>query len=217
MEKYNKATHEFFGSLTKQAESPLDEEMHPIELKNYLVDNYKTDWLEWVPEVVDLTILAGKNNEYISNKIQAIRICQTTDTPWDEWHVFEKVGKSFNHQIPDFGIMQPLSLGECLTTMHVMTLLRPEENFSEEVLSYIGSVAANENYVYLPEEMLVGKAQHILDNFIYDHDLKMKTKAAWGKVKGKDILDVEFKEDNSLHRQLSKLALVQEYFREYNG
>jgi len=201
--------------IMKHGSAEIPEDINPIKLKNFLVDSYKADWLDWLPEVTDQTLFGEEKSEILSNKIQAIRACLTTDTPWQEWHVFENVGKAFNHQVPNFVIIQPLTLGECITTMDTMSKLRPEEPFSEEVLSYVASVAANNDYVYLPEELLVGKAQEMLDGFIFDKDLSLKTKAAWGKIKDRDVLNAKFSDDDSVHRQLAKLALAQQYYREF--
>ncbi len=198
--------------------SDFSEDINPIKLKNYLVDNYKADWLEWMPEVTDKTVLGDRPSEILSNKIQAIRICLNTDTPWLQWHIFENVGKSFNHQVPDFTRIQPLTLGECLTTVATMKQLRPEEELSLEVLTYIGSVAANNNYVYIPEEWVIGKAQPILRRLTEDFNnwafIEMVS-YQWERLKNKNLLKATFSEDSNVHRQLAKLAIVQQYYREF--
>ena len=203
--------------LAKHA-SDMPEDINPIKLKNFLVDHYKADWLEWLPEVTDKTVFGDRDSEALSNKVQSIRICLTTDTPWLEWHIFENVGKSFNHQIPDFHVMQPLTLGECITTMDTMKKLRPEEDFSEEVLSYVASVAANNNFVYLPDDLLVGKAQPILRKLTKDFNSFAFVEMVdhqWGRLQGRKLLDAKFSEDSNVHQQIAKLALVQQYYREF--
>ena len=201
--------------IMKTASANIPEDINPIKLKNFLIDNYKTDWIDWVPEVTNKTIFGDQKSEILFNKIQAIGVCLSTDTPWLEWHIFENVGKSFNHQIPEFSYIQPLTVGECATTMDTMMKLRSEEEFSKEVLAYIGSVAANNGFVYLPEDLHVGLAQPILNGFVFDSKLTLKTKAAWDRLKDKSVLNAEFSEDDPIHRQLAKLALVQQYCREF--
>ena len=201
--------------VIKHASADIPEDINPIRLKNFLVDNYKADWLEWLPAVIDKEVMGKQKSEILSNKIQAIRVCLNTDTPWLQWHVFEDVGKALNHQVPDFTLVQPLTLGECLTTMDTMKKLRSEEEFSSEVLAYIASIAANNDYVYLPSEWEVGKAQPILRGFIHDASLELKVERAWGKLSDKKLLEAKFSEDDSVHRQLAKLALVQQYYREF--
>jgi len=204
--------------LAKQGSQEIPDDISPVKLKNILVDNYQVHWLDWLPEVTDKTVFDGEISEVLSNKVQAIRVCLTTDTPWLEWHIFENVGTAFNHQVPDFNRMQPLTLGECITTMDTMKKLRPEENFSEEVLSYIASIAANENYVYLPRELHVGEAQLILDKMLagfHEPDFVKMVDYQWNRLKDKDLLDAKFEEDSSIHRQLANLAIAQQYYREF--
>ena len=202
--------------IVKKASSELPNDINPIKLKNYLVDRYKAEWLDWFPSVINKTL--GGVTEEISNKIQAIRVCLATDTPWLEWDIFENVGKSFNHQIPDFSIIQPLSLGECETTMGTMKLLRSEEEFSEEVLSYIASIAANENFIILPDDFHVGAANKILEKFTEKYispTLRTPLDYHWGRLKDKGLLQVSFKEDSIEQRQFAKLALVKQYYKEF--
>ena len=253
MEKYSKATKDFFESmgniqppkdeqdkvrnifraaklvshpenlpkaliaygLTKES-AQITEDIHPLKLRDFLLKEYQVEWLDWVPEVLDDTLLKEQKSDIISNKAQALRICLTTDTPWREWHIFENVGKAFNHQVPNFGLLQPLSLGECEIALRTMEGLR-DEDLQEEVIIYIAARAFTENYVYLPEEWEVSIAQDHLDNMIYDFGLKMKTKDSWEKIKDKDLLDKKFREDDAVHRQLANLAVVQQYIREQDG
>lgn len=231
MEKFSKEHNDFFSAILESEPTVeinsepsfaevgfshgLTEDMNPIVLKNFLVDKYGIDWLDWLPEVLNKTLFEDKEPGALSDKIQAIRICLTTDTPWLEWHIFENIGKAFNHQIPSFEVLQPLTVGECITTMDTMIKLRDDEEFSSEVLSYVASIAANSEYVHLPLALHVGKAQSFLDSLIHDSELSYKTQLAWEKIKDKDILNAKFSDDDSVHRQLAKLALAQQYYREF--
>lgn len=198
---------------TKLAQKELKPDIPALELFNFLMKEYKSEWIDWLPETIRKTILGGVENELIENKIQALATCLSTDTPWQEWHIFENVGKAFNHQVPVFGILQPLTVGECWTTMHIMEELR-EEDWSNEVLIYMATSAYTNNFVYLPEESYIGKAQEFLDGFGLDLDLKVKTQEAWDKIKDReDLLDREYN-DSPVQVQLAKLALARQYYRE---
>lgn len=219
MGNLNKDTTAFFNHIkdlpAPRTSAGISEDINPLRLKNILVDRFGTDWLDWFPTVTDKALMGDAQNEILSNKIQAVRIALSTDTPWDEWHIFENVGKAFNHQVPDFAVMQPLTVGECITTMYTLKSLRPAEDFSTEVLSYIASVAANENYVYLPNNLLVGAAQPILSTMIHDEDLSRRTQLAWQRLENKEVLSATFSEDSPLHRQLAKIALAQQFYKEF--
>lgn len=198
---------------TKMAKVELQEDIAAIELFDFLMEHYKTEWIDWLPETIKKTILNGESNEIIENKIQALATCLSTDTPWLEWHIFENVGKAFNHQVPNFGLLQPLSLGECWVTMKTMEYMR-DEDWSNEVLLYVATVAYTNNYVYLPEESELAPVQEHLDSFGANVlDLKMKTAESWGKIRDRDVLGAEFKE-TPLQVQLAKLSVAQQYMKE---
>jgi hypothetical protein len=192
----------------------IQEDISAMELFDFLMKHYKTEWFEWYPETITKTILNGKENEIILNKILALATCCKTDTPWLEWHIFENVGKAFNHQVPNFGYIQPLSVGECWVTMKTMEYMRSSEDWSNEVMIYIATVCYANNFVYLPENSVLSKAQDHLDGFGTDLDLKMKTKESWSKIEGRNVLDAEFNEDDPVQVQLAKLSLAQQYMKE---
>ena len=202
--------------LQKEA-AKITEEIHPLELRDTLIDEYKAEWLDWTPENLDYHLLREQKSDIISNKAQALRVAMGTDTPWREWHIFENIGKAFNHQVPNFGLLQPLSVGECETTAKVLKSLRPEEEFEEEVLIYIATCCFTNHLVYIPKEWVISEAQHHLDNMIYDIGLKIKVKDAWERIKDKKLLDKKFNEDDAAQRQLADLTVIQQFIREYDG
>jgi len=227
MAKYSDATLTFMKSITENAEqlgdavslpeksaSTIKEDINIIELKNLLFRKYGAEWLDWYPEVLSQTLFGANEDNILMNKIQAIKVCLSSDAPWVEWNIFENVGKAFNHQIPNFSIIQPLSLGECLVTGELLTQLREGEQFSGEVLAYVGAVAANENYLYIPIDFQLGKAQKNLDKFTHDHETRDKIAKIWGSIQGKNLLAAEYNEDNLLHQQIGKLAVLNQYVKE---
>ena len=169
MEKLSSISEDFFlavdiakpdSAFIKQAsnESPviltsIDEYINPIKLKNRLMRDHGKEWLDWSPETVVFDILDGKANDLLLDKVQAIQLCLTTDTPWIEWNIFEKVGRCFTHQDVDFLTFQPLSSGECSITIDLMQQLREDEQFSEEVELYVANIAFSEHLVCIPKDM----------------------------------------------------------------
>ncbi len=207
--------------ITKQASVKITEEIHPLKLRDFLLDNYGTEWIDWLSENLDWHLLRDQKNDIISNKAQALRVCLGTDTPWREWHIFENVGQAFNNDVPNFGMLQPLTIGECEVTMRTMQDLRQEEVFEEEVLIYVAVSAFTKNLVYLPIEWQVSKAQPYLDTMIHDVGLKINVRDSWDVIKDLDLMDKKFDQDNATQRQLADLAVIQQYIREndvsYNG
>lgn len=197
----------------KMASVEIKEDITAMALFDIMMERYGADWFEWTPETIRATVLNGEPNELIENKIQAMAVCCSTDTPWLEWHIFENVGKAFNHQVPNFGMLEPLSLGECWVTMEAMDYMR-DENWSNEALIYVATVAYANNFVYLPENSPLGEAQDHLDGFGTDMDLKMKVSESWSKIESRNVLDAEFKDDDPVQVQLAKLCVAQQYMKE---
>ena len=197
----------------KLASVEIKEDISAMDLFDIMMDRYGADWFSWTPETIRKTVLNGQENQIIENKIQAMAVCCKTDTPWLEWHIFENVGKAFNHQVPIFGMLEPLSLGECWVTMETMDYMR-NEKWSNEVLIYVATVAYSNNFVYLPENSPLGAAQDHLDGFGTDMDLKMKTSESWSKIEDRDVLGAEFKDTDPVQVQLAKLTVAQQYMKE---
>jgi hypothetical protein len=95
-----------------------------------------------------------------------------------------------------------------------MSKLRPEEIFSDEVLSYVGSVAASENYLYIPEDYKIAASQKYLDKFVHDKKTQEEISLLWVKIKKRPLLTVKYREDSLLHQQIAKLAILDQFVKE---
>jgi hypothetical protein len=205
---------QFVDDILEKSAYEIKEDINVLELKNILFEKYRDEWLEWYPEVLNRTLFGSDEDSILTNKIQAIRVSYKSDAPWTEWNIFENVGKAFNHQRPNFNMIQPLTLGECLVTGEILSKLRREEAFSGEVFAYVGVVAANENYLYIPNNFRLAKAQKYLDKFTHDHDVRDELKKVWQNIKNKNLLKAEYSEDSLLHQQIGKLAILNQYVKE---
>lgn len=216
MATYSDSTHSFFNALAKDkgASSLLRDDVSVLKLRDFLFQKFNDEWLEWLPETLNITLFGSDQDSILTDKIQAIRICYKTDSPWTEWDIFENVGKAFNHQKPHFGFIQPMTLEECVCTSILMKEMRPEEVFTDEVLSYVGSIAAYENYLFIPIEYPVFKAQKYLDKFVHDNDVQKELAELWPNLAGRPLLEANYIENNMLHQQIVKLALLEQYVKE---
>lgn len=87
------------------------------------------------------------------NTIKAIGTCFTTDVPWEDFRVFEKVVLCLNDRLVFGDIVQDLDIKEIALAVHVMKKLFPEKQFNDEVSKYIAIEAVQEGFVILPEEL----------------------------------------------------------------
>jgi hypothetical protein len=74
---------------------------------------------------------------------------RSTERPYKEWPVFEKVVAAFNDVPVDFEMMQKPDLGQLMVGVSVMRGLR-DQPFSEEVQKYIAACLLADNLVYAP-------------------------------------------------------------------
>ncbi len=231
MERLTKIAQDFFSashinkpdsSLIKGASvvgldsgTRIDETINPIKLKDMLMAEYGTEWIEWAPESIVLEAFWGKANDLLLDKVMALQLCLSTDTPWTEWNVFEKVGRCFTNQDVDFMTFQPLSTGECSVTIDIMQQIREDEQFSGEVQLYVANIAFSENLVVLPEDMFPPEMHKQLLNMIYRPELASKVSVAWAKIKNLDLLNKEFNLEDPVQNQISRLAVLKQYRKEY--
>jgi hypothetical protein len=208
-------THPAENFTFKIASTKLDEDINPLKLKDYLFSQFGKDWIDWSPETVMLDILEGQGSDLLMNKIGALQVCYKTDTPWTEWHIFENVGRAFTSQDVDFMTFQPLSPGECSVTMDTMRSIKPNEDFSEEVLTYVASIAFKDNLVLLPVEMFKVSVDNILKNMIYFNGLREKVILSWDKVKNMDLTNKQFNLEDPIQNQLAKLTILKQYRKEF--
>lgn len=110
---------------------------------------------EWLPESVTLEF--GEDN---LDTIMAAKYCFTSDMPWEDMRVFEKVVLVLNGRLVFGEIMQDLDVREIAYAVAVMKRLFPENLFNDEIAKYIAIEATQEGFVVLPPE--IGFAQRFL-------------------------------------------------------
>lgn len=140
-----------------------------------LNENYGRSWWDWEPETVWQTLKKEHGydpDEDLKNLISALQLCVTTNQPFENWHVFEKVGHAFNQNPVNFGIVQPLEPQETALTLKILRAIRPKQQFDSEICGYLAATAKNAGIVYLPEEIFTAGCQSFLDGMGNDLELK---------------------------------------------
>jgi len=74
----------------------------------------------------------------VRNKIFALRVVCTSDSAYESWEVFEKVGGAFNDRAAQFDTLEPLSAFECAKTIALLWSISADK-FSNEVLGYVAA------------------------------------------------------------------------------
>ena len=100
----------------------------------------------------------------VRNKIYAIRTAATSDAPYEEWNIFEKVGGAFNGRVSNFSVVEPMSAGECAVTVALLDVIR-QDRFSNEVKTYIAACCHEDGLLTVKPLEYLAIAEDQLHNF----------------------------------------------------
>lgn len=140
-------------------------------------------WWDWEPETVERTIREEfkmtERVDLLLEAIGALQVCLRTRQPFENWHIFEKVGIAFGGNQVDFTVLQPLRTDEAAATIALLKELHPKEAFDTEVINYVACCAKHDGLVYLPEKWFGEAYQTALDKLGNDDALRARTQSVW--------------------------------------
>ncbi len=192
-----------------------DKRSHPIQILETLTMRYGTHWAEWEPDTLWWALRRdfGPVGEITRDKIGALRVAATTDTPWLDWDVFEDSGLAWNDIVPIIGAFQPMTPMQAAFAVHVLHGIRPDESFNNEVKAYIAAILDQDGWAFAPEEYFDG-AQELLDRKVWLVGFKQQVMDAWEKLKDVDPTTIEWNYNNPLDVHILKLMTVRHYVAE---
>lgn len=203
-----KATKELIKEQPEefQKKSSLD----AIGLYGFMNEHHGREWWDWEPETLWKTIeddhISGATPTELKEAILALQVILNTNSPFENWHIFEKVGHAFNMNNVDFSILQPLELDEAALTVAIMNRIRPKQEYEPEVLTYIAVCARQSGMAYLPENMFPG-VQKYLDELNFDQALRDSVKNLWDKKdSSRSMTDAE-------DIQITRLKEISDYLK----
>lgn len=179
-----------------------------LALIETLNDKYSQDWHDWLPETLWQTIrhdFYEEPSDELKNTLQAVQVICKTNGPFEDWHIFEKVGHALNSSPVNFGLIHPLELDQAALTVRVMQEIRPKTDFEDEVLGYIAACAKEAGVVYLPGSIFPLGCNKFLDDMGNDIELKEKVERMWAH----NLKHAQ--EGTNLEIQLARLREVDEY------
>jgi len=202
----SKATKE----LSKEPETKLAS-MGVLGIFGSLNDHYGRDWWGWEPETLWKTLVVDKIVDSISDPLKdaipALQVLVASNSPFEDWHIFEKVAHALNLSQVNFAMLQPIEMDDAALAIKIMQRIRPQQAFDAEVLGYLGACAREAGMAYLPESMLPG-VQPYLDALNFDMHLRDSVKNLWEKG---GMLSAVMNEAESI--QLSRLKEIEEYLK----
>jgi len=128
---------------------------HPVVLDLALLAKYNTDWFGWEAATLWKEIKEDFRVPSISDhtcaKIQAIKTLHINEWFWDKWEVFCWITQALNNNIPDFQVIQKPSIAQIMNAVDIASLVRSEEEFIQEVQSWVAASVVAEGVFYAPE------------------------------------------------------------------
>lgn len=128
---------------------------HPTALHVLCLRRFGAKYLGWEPETVwqELRRVYDKAPSSLNkSKINACKVTHTSDAPFDDWYVFEKVVLPFGFVLPQFGVLQKPSVAVATHGVGVMLQLRSKD-FSGDVEKYISGILLTEGFVTPPKQL----------------------------------------------------------------
>lgn len=162
------------SGLTMKAVFEKEAGLSVLGVYGILNEHYGRDWWHWEPETVWQTLQKEHSSdvtEDLRGLISALQLVVTTNQPFENWHIFEKVGQAFNKNPVNFGIVQPLEPQEAALTVKLLQRIRPKTEFDPEICAYLAATAKNAGIVYMDPKVFFLDCQAFLDRMGNDADL----------------------------------------------
>lgn len=135
----------------KQAFSHRD--THPLVLNLLMISEFGPNYLGWEPETCWHEIkqtFGGNISEVNRNKLQAIRTAHTTDAPYKRWEMFDLVCAGLVGSGPRFDLIQKPSPHRASFALDVLSQVKEDVPFSDEVHKYCSAAMLDYGMVYGP-------------------------------------------------------------------
>ena len=193
------------SGMTMRALAEKEAGVKALGIYGLLNEHYGRDWWGWEPETVWQTLRHEQSvdsSEDLRNLVSALQLTVTTNQPFENWHIFEKVGHALNTNPVNFGVVQPLEIEEAALTLKILREIRPKQGFDAEICAYIAASAKTAGLVWLDPSVFTEGCQSFLDEM--GNDLPLRDAVAQ-KIDTKSI-DYEI--------QIARLKDIERYIAE---
>ena len=157
-------------------------DIHPVVYFLILTQKYGFAWFDFDPTALvkiiedDFNVSEGIESVPL-NKILSIQVANNSDTPFNSYHAFEKVIRSFAGKKIDFLKRESddLDISDIAFAIDILDRVTPNDdiydNFSPDIFDYLTKILSeNENYTYMPS-MIVGSPSESQFNEILNYSL----------------------------------------------
>jgi hypothetical protein len=195
------------SGVTMKALSEKEAGIKPLGIYGLLNEHYGRDWWHWEPETVWQTLRKEHGlepSEDLRNLVSALQLIVTTNQPFENWHIFEKVGHALNMNPVNFGVVQPLEIEEAALTLRLLRDMRPKQEFDSEICAYLAASARSAGVVWLDPSIFTEGCQAFLDHM--GNDLELKEAVAQKKDTGGIDYEIQIARLNEIERYLKERA-----------
>jgi len=154
------------SSATMKTVFDKEASLSVLGIYGILNDAYERAWWEWEPETLWQTLKLEhgiETTDELKNLIMALQLTVKTNQPFENWHVFEKVGHAFNFNPVNFSLLQPLEPHEAALALALLRKIRGDTPYESEICGYLAASAKNAGLVYLDPEIFTANCQAFLD------------------------------------------------------
>jgi hypothetical protein len=210
----------------KRQKNPLNKKATPSAIAGILSDKFGIDWLKWEPETLYTEIkheFGSTPRQEVRDKIQAVKTCVLTNSPWIEWDIFENVCLALNNVQPNFKVVQDLSPAQIAFAVREMKRIRSEESLQGDALSYAAFRMHRGGLILAPDGCRA--CDRIIETYFHSRfntaeraaleDTKEEVRWLWRGVR-----DGSLKRDldeSAVDIQLARLSAVEEYVKMMGG
>jgi len=152
--------------------------------------------------------IGAEVDQAVVEKGCALLLCHTSDSPWSDLVVFEKVTDALSGFEPDHATLEGSSPAQLSLAACVMKSLRPKMEYNNNVISYIRGIMRDNGIVCYPECLSFAQEEYLTN------DLKELCKSVQERSGGRPNVEgitYNLESEAPIEVQLAKLSLVQEY------
>ncbi len=202
----------------------INKDTHVIELYKTMNSHFSNDWFNWLPDTLWHLIKFNKNEELpqkFKDQICALQLLLTTNRPWVEFEVFEKVSCALANKNVNPSVLEPLEPEDAFIGMCILNYLRPDEEFSDETLIYVTACFRQHGLVTFGNNKLLEKISTHFKSSLTKDNLKIydDINHNFNKLWEFSSNLLTFNDKNIVEVQLRKIIriykIVKEYLKDY--
>lgn len=125
---------------------------HPLALSLILMDRYGSDYVEWEPDALKMTLRKEDTllSDSVWTKILATRVLISSPSPWRQWEQFHWVALGLAGRAPNFKFMEMPQLGFLMSAIDTMRHIDRPRPFAEDVVKLICATMRDTGITYCP-------------------------------------------------------------------